>query len=73
MTTASVTLSCRARAACARLGIAEPVAKRARAGGVATHETPRFLVVMGDLPDGRAVRMECSPARPEYVSSLGLA
>ena len=73
MIAAEVTLSCGARAECARLGIAEPVARRARARPSSSHERPMYLVVTAELPDGRRLQMSCRHDRPHHVASLRLA
>ena len=72
MTTSSISLSCKALAACRRLGITEAAAKRARASSSSSHETPAFLVVTGELEDGTPVLFKCQHDRPGHVIELHL-
>jgi hypothetical protein len=61
-----------AQTACSRLGIPERAVKRARARSISSYDTPRHTVVVGELPDGRAVQMNCQVTRPGYVLSVRL-
>jgi len=63
----SVTLSERARSLLDQFGLVERDLKRARAGSASIAESPRYLVIRGDLPDGRSVRMLCSFANPCHI------
>lgn len=72
MTPADVTLSLRAAATCDRLGIDEREVRRARAGTASEREQPRWLVVYGELADGRAIVMNCRHDRPWHVDAVRL-
>jgi hypothetical protein len=72
MRPADVTLSPRALAACRRLGASELEVREARARG-ASREQPAWLVVYGELRDGRRVVMSCQHDRPWHVDALRLA
>jgi hypothetical protein len=63
----TVTLSERAKALLGQFGLTERDLKRARAGSVSSSETPQYLVVHGDLPDGRTVRMLCRFDLPCHI------
>lgn len=65
-----VTLSERARRFAAQIGLSEGDLKRARAGSVSATEGTQFLVVWGELPDGRRVRMLCPHHIPCHVVSF---
>lgn len=43
--------------------------RAARAGSVSTRETPQWLEVIGELPDGRRARMLCPFHIPNHVVS----
>jgi hypothetical protein len=63
----NVTLSENARRLCAKLGVPESGIKQARAGSTGETERPEWLVVYGELPDGRRVRMMCPHHIPHHV------
>lgn len=67
-----VTLSPAARAQAARLGVSEIGIRRARARSVSEHDRPMYLVVDGELEDGRHVRMSCLHSLPSHVVSIDL-
>lgn len=73
MRAADVTLSPRALDACGRLGLTVTEVQRARAVNVSEREQPSWLVIYGELPDGRAIVMHCRHDRPWHVDGLGLA
>lgn len=73
MTPRDITLSCLARATAERLGLDELVVKRCRAASTSSHEQPGFLVVNGQLPDGRVLRMHCRHDQPAHIVSLRIA
>lgn len=64
-----VTLSDAARRACSRVGVAEADVKSARAGSVSITESPEWLIVYGELPDGRRARMACPHHIPNHIVS----
>ena len=68
-----VTLSDAARSAAERHGIPANEVRMARALSVSTHSTPEWVVAIGQLRDGRRVRMCCSHELPSHVVSLRLA
>jgi hypothetical protein len=65
-----VTLSERATILCQRLGIPESALKKARSGPVSTHEGREYFIVIGTLPDGRSVRMQCRHDRRNHIVSF---
>jgi hypothetical protein len=67
-----VTLSAGALAACDRLHVNEMAVRRARARPVSEHERPMYLVVQGELEDGRTVSMSCQHDRPWHVLTFNL-
>lgn len=69
MTPDDVTLSDAARKACERTGVPERDVRVARAGNVSTVESPKWLEVYGELPDGRRARMMCAIHIPYHVAS----
>jgi len=73
MTPADATLSPRALAASARLGVSERQVRRARARNVSSRDRPRWLVVYGELADGRKIVMHCRHDRPWHIDALRLA
>lgn len=62
-----VTLGERAERLCAQLGISENDIRRVRSKSVSIHEGREYLIVIGELPDGRSVRMSCRYDRPNHV------
>jgi hypothetical protein len=62
-----VTLSERAQKLCAQHGIAESDLKIARASEVSSYEGREYWVVIGELPDGRSVRMSCQHGRTGHI------
>jgi hypothetical protein len=70
MRSQDVTLGEGARRMCPRLGIAESDVRDARAGSISEHDSPEYLIVMGELPDGRSVRMMCRHDMPWHVVSF---
>jgi hypothetical protein len=52
------------------LGIAESWLKQARCGAVSTHEGREYFIVIGSLPDGRSVRMQCRHDRRHHIVSF---
>jgi hypothetical protein len=67
MRPSDVSLGERALSLCGRLGIPETDLRTARCGTVSTHEGAQYLIVIGDLPDGRSVRMLCRHDRPNHI------
>lgn len=63
----TVSLSDRSRKLCEQLGVPENVLKAARSGSVSETEGSQYLIVWGELPDGRRVRMMCSYANRGYI------
>lgn len=63
----TVSLSERSMSLLDQFGLTERDLKRARSGSVSINENPQYLVVRGDLPDGRGVRMTCSVKLPCYI------
>jgi hypothetical protein len=62
-----VTLGERASKLCASLGIPENALQKARSGSISEHEGREFLIVIGELPDGRSVRMMCRFDRTNHI------
>lgn len=73
MTYNDITLSPGARATCQRLGITEVDVRRARAGECSELEQPQYLVLYGELGDGRPIVMSCQHDRPWHVISVRFA
>jgi hypothetical protein len=71
--TSDVTLGDSARASAKRFDILEQQLCLARACSISTHETPEHVVAIAQLPDGRRVRMRCSPDRPAHIIGFSLA
>lgn len=67
MASNQVTLGESATKTCLRVGIAENDLRKARAGSVSEHEGREYLVVIGELSDGRSVRMMCRFDRPHHI------
>lgn len=67
MEPSDVTLSERARNLCGQLGITEADVRMARCGNVSTHEGAQYLVVLGELADGRTIRMLCRYDRTNHI------
>lgn len=67
-----VTLGPGARAAAERFGIQESGLKLARALSYSTNDMPQYLVVIGQLPDGRRVQMSCLHETPGHIVSVRL-
>jgi hypothetical protein len=67
MASNQVTLGETASKLCARTDISENALRSARAGSVSEHEGREYLVVIGELPDGRSVRMSCRFDRPYHI------
>lgn len=73
METNDVSLGPVAMRFCERLGVPPNALRAARAGhSVTISAREDWLVVHGELPDGRAVRMHCRHDLPSYVSSFRL-
>jgi hypothetical protein len=70
MEISDVTLGESARRWCQRLGVPESDLKSARAGSVTTYEGTQYLIVTGELPDGRAIRMQCRHDRSNHIVSF---
>jgi hypothetical protein len=70
MNATDVTLSPGALASCERLGIDEIAIRRARADSVSEFARPAYLVVIGQLPDGRTIRLSCRHDLPKHVAAL---
>lgn len=70
MKASDVTLSERAIHLCRQFGISVNDAKNARSQATSTYEGREFLVVIGPLPDGRSLRMNCRHDRPEHIVSF---
>ena len=62
-----VTLGERALALCEQLGIAPNDARNARSEASSTYPGAEYLVVIGQLPDGRSIRMLCRHDRPQHI------
>jgi hypothetical protein len=65
-----VTLGERALTVCQQLGIPPNDAKNARSTASSTYEGREYLIVIGQLTDGRSIRMMCRHDRPEHIVSL---
>lgn len=73
MIPSDVTLSPGARATCSRLGVPEPALQRARVASASEMEQPTYLVIYGQLEDGRTILMSCQHDRPWHIISVRLA
>jgi hypothetical protein len=62
-----ITLGDAARAQCGRFGVEESAIKIARAGSVTVQEGREYIIVYGELPDGRRVRMCCQYGLEHHV------
>jgi hypothetical protein len=67
MKPSDVTLGERARSLCSQLGVTEEDVRMARCGDISTHEGTQYLVVLGELADGRTIRMLCRYDRPNHI------
>lgn len=62
-----VTLGEAARHLCRRLGRPETDIQAARSGSGSVFQGREYLIVVGEAPDGRTIRMACRHDRPHHV------
>lgn len=65
-----VTLGEGARRTSKQLGVPEDAVRRARSGAISSYDGREYLTVVGELPDGRSIRMNCRFDRPNHIVSF---
>jgi hypothetical protein len=70
MRAGKVIIGGRAKAFAKRIGVSEADLEAARLGPVADLGGNEYMILHGDLPDGRSVRMLCRYDEPYYIASF---